>query len=100
MSELEHRPVPPAGEEIHIEAGTALVIEAASDLTLKGPGGFIRIDGGGVTIVGTLVKINSGGGPGSGADIGGAAPEDPKEAEVTEPAKPEMDDVSRTGIAQ
>jgi type VI secretion system secreted protein VgrG len=89
-----------AGEEIHIKAGTALIIEAASDLTIKGPGGFIRIDGGGVTIKGNLVKINSGGGPGSGADIGGGAPENPKEAVVTEPAKPPMDDVSKTGIAQ
>lgn len=89
-----------AGEEIHLKAGTALIIEAASDLTLKGPGGFIRIDGGGVTIQGSIVKINSGGGPGSGSDIGGASPEDPAEAKVEEPEKPEMDDVSKTGIGQ
>jgi hypothetical protein len=34
----------PPAQEIHLPAGTALVIEAAQDLTLKGPGGFIRID--------------------------------------------------------
>ncbi len=88
-----------AGEEIHLEAGTALIIEA-TDITLKAPGGFIRIDGGGVTIQGTLVKINSGGGPGSGAAIGGGSPEKPKEAKIDDPPKPVMDDVSKTGIAQ
>jgi type VI secretion system secreted protein VgrG len=84
----------------HVKAGTALVLEAVADLTLKGPGGFIRIDGGGVTIVGNLVRINSGGGPGSAEDPkpGGAKP--PREAKVPEPAKPVMDDLTKTGIGQ
>jgi type VI secretion system secreted protein VgrG len=89
-----------AGEEIHLKAGTDLVLEAVSDLTIKGPGGFIRIDAGGVTIKGTLVKINSGGSAGSGADASPAGPKDPKEAKVDEPTKPQPDDVSKTGIAQ
>jgi type VI secretion system secreted protein VgrG len=89
-----------AGEEIHLKAGTALVIEAVSDLTLKGPGGFIRIDAGGVTIKGTLVKINSGGSAGSGSGASPVAALEPLKAEVTEPAKPEPDDVSKTGIGQ
>lgn len=80
-----------AGKEIHIKAGTALVIEA-EDLTLKGPGGFIRIDGSGVTIRGTKVYINSGGSAGSGA---GASPEKPDEAKEAE-----VDDVSKTLIGQ
>ena len=88
------------GDELHLKAGTNLVLEAVSDLTIKGPGGFIRIDAGGVTIKGTLVKINSGGGPGSGAPAAPAGPKKPLEAEVTEPPKPEPDDVSKTGIAQ
>jgi type VI secretion system secreted protein VgrG len=45
-----------ASNEIHFAAGTALVIEAATDLTLKGPGGFIRIDATGITIRGNVVQ--------------------------------------------
>jgi type VI secretion system secreted protein VgrG len=88
------------GAELHLKAGTALVIEAVSDLTLKGPGGFVRIDASGVTIVGIMVKINSGGSPGSGSPASPAGADKPKEAEVPEPAKPTPDDVSKTGLAQ
>ena len=80
------------GEEIHISAGTALVIEASRDLTIKGPGGFIRIDAGGVTIRGKQVKINSGGSAGSGK---GASPDAPDEA-----VEAVVDDVSATLIGQ
>ncbi len=34
------------------------------ELTIKSSGGFIKIDPSGVTIVGNLVLINSGGAPG------------------------------------
>ncbi|MCK6588551.1 MAG: type VI secretion system tip protein VgrG [Polyangiaceae bacterium] len=81
-----------AADEIHIEAGTALVIEAGRDLTLKGPGGFIRIDAGGVTIRGKEVRINSGGSPGAGK---GTSPEEPTEA-----IEAVTDDVSKTLIGQ
>ncbi len=79
-------------QEIHVAAGSALVIEAASDLTLKGPGGFIRIDSSGVTIRGKKVWINSGGSPGEGR---GASPEAPAEA-----VEAVVDDVSKTLIGQ
>jgi type VI secretion system secreted protein VgrG len=81
-----------AGEEIHLAAGTSLVIEAARDLTLKGPGGFIRIDQSGVTIRGRMVRINSGGSAGRGK---GASPEAPEEA-----VEAAVDDVSATLIGQ
>jgi type VI secretion system secreted protein VgrG len=81
-----------AGDEIHVAAGTALVSEAGKDLTLKGPGGFIRIDAGGITIRGKVVKINSGGSPGEGK---GASPEEPVEA-----IEAVVDDVSKTLIGQ
>jgi type VI secretion system secreted protein VgrG len=71
-----------AADEIHVKAGTVLVVEAGQDLTIKGPGGFIRIDAGGVTIKGTLVKINSGGSPGSAGDATPDTPDDAVEAQV------------------
>jgi len=57
-----------AGDTIHLVAGDTLCVEGA-DITLRGPGGFIRIDGGGVTISGTMVKINTGGEPMTGRGI-------------------------------
>jgi len=81
-----------AVKEIHLAAGTALVIEAAEDLTLKGPGGFIRIDRSGVVIRGKEVRINSGGSAGSGE---GSRPEEPAEA-----IEAVTDDVSKTLIGQ
>jgi type VI secretion system secreted protein VgrG len=74
-----------SGDETHILSNN-IVLEGDADVTVKGPGGFIRIDAGGVTIVGTLVQINAGGGPGSGSGVGGAAPLDPKEATEGLPA--------------
>ena len=69
-----------AGKEIHLKAGTNVVIEAGSRLTLKGPGGFVDIHSGGIDIVGTMVKINSGGSAGSGSGSSPKAPADAEEA--------------------
>jgi type VI secretion system secreted protein VgrG len=71
-----------AGKEIHLKAGTKVVVEAGSQLTIKGAGGFISIHPGGVDIVGTLVRINSGG---SAAAGGGSSPTAPKDAEEAFP---------------
>lgn len=67
-----------AGQEIHLKAGTTLVLEAGMKLSLKVGGNFIDIGPDGVTIQGTLVKVNSGGSAGSGS---GASPKAPKNAE-------------------
>jgi len=69
-----------AGKEIHLKAGSTVVMEAGSELTIKGAGGHIKIHPGGVDIVGVLVKINSGGSPGSGAAASPVAPKDAEEA--------------------
>ncbi|RON08120.1 type IV secretion protein Rhs [Pseudomonas brassicacearum] len=58
------------GREIHLKAGDKMVIEADSELTIKGGGSFIKLDAGGVTVVGPVVKINAGGSAGSGTGIG------------------------------
>jgi type VI secretion system secreted protein VgrG len=88
------------GKEIHLKAGSALVIEAAEDLTLKGPGGFIRIDSSGVVIKGKLVKINSGGSAGSGSGAKPKKPKKPKDVEIDEMEAPPPDDVGKTGLGQ
>lgn len=64
-----------AGQAIHLKAGMKVVIEAGAQLSLKAAGGFIDIGPAGVTIQGTLVRINSGGSAGSGS---GASPKQPK----------------------
>lgn len=66
-----------AGQEIHLRAAMNLVIEAASVTLKDSSGNFIHLAPGGIEIVGTMVRINSGGMPGSGA---GASPDTPREA--------------------
>lgn len=77
-----------AGKQIHI-AGKESVIEAGDDMTIAGPGGFFRIDDSGVTIVGTVVRINAGGSPGAGR---GASPLAPESPEVSEPGSNEKNE--------
>ncbi len=55
-----------AGTEVYLKAGMTVMIESGMAICLKGAGGSITIDGSGITILGTMVKINSGGGPLSG----------------------------------
>ncbi|MFV8571594.1 bacteriophage T4 gp5 trimerization domain-containing protein, partial [Marinobacter sp. SBS5] len=56
-----------AGTEIHHKAGMKIVIEAGAEVTLKAGGSFVKVDPSGVTVSGPLVRMNSGGGPGSGS---------------------------------
>ncbi|WP_415758609.1 type VI secretion system tip protein TssI/VgrG [Pseudomonas sp. LT1P18] len=58
------------GKEIHLKAGDKIVIEAGMELTVKAGGSFIKLDAGGITVVGPVVKINAGGAAGSGTGIG------------------------------
>ncbi len=70
-----------AGQIIHLKAGATLVLEAGAELTLKVGGNFIDINPGGVTIVGTMVMINSGGAAGSGCGSSPTSPKDPDQAD-------------------
>jgi len=70
-----------AGTEIHIKAGDKIVIEAALEMTLKAGGSFIKLDPGGITVQGPLVKANAGGAPGSGSGIGIKPPLQPGAAD-------------------
>lgn len=60
-----------AGNEIHLSSGLKVVLEAGSELTFKAAGSFIKLDASGITLVGPIIKFNSGGAPGNGS---GAAP--------------------------
>ena len=72
------------GRELHHKAGSQIVLEAGSEITLKAGGSFIKLDPGGVTIVGPQVKINSGGSPGRGQGHAIVLPRLPGEAEPEE----------------
>jgi type VI secretion system secreted protein VgrG len=83
-----------AGQEIHLKGGMTVVIEAGMQLSLKGPGGFVDIGPAGVTIQGTIVKINSGGAAASGSGSSPSSPTDPKQAS---PKDPTVADDSKSG---
>ena len=68
-----------------------IIIEAGMELTIKGAGGFVKIDPSGVTIEGTMVKINCGGSAGSASS---AQPNSPKNAN---PNKVTQADDAKTG---
>ncbi len=84
-----------AGQVVHVKAGMTMILEAGMQLSLKVGGNFIDISPAGVTIVGTMVMINSGGAAGSAPDASPVAPEDAKEASPTQPD--EADD-SKSGL--
>jgi type VI secretion system secreted protein VgrG len=93
-------------QEIHLKAGTKLILEAGAQLTIKGPGGFVDIGPSGVTIQGIMVLINSGGSAGSGSgsspdspDAPGSPqqPQKPIDAKEASPTAPAEADESKTG---
>ena len=73
-----------AKKEIHLKAGTILVLESDTKISMKVGGNFINIDSSGVTIQGQLTKINSGGSAGSGSGASPLPPELPEKAGETE----------------
>jgi type VI secretion system secreted protein VgrG len=77
-----------------VKAGTTLVLEAGAQLSLKVGGNFIDIGPAGIAIQGTMVLINSGGGPASG---GGSSPGSPADAAEARPTRPALADDARSG---
>jgi type VI secretion system secreted protein VgrG len=71
-----------AGQEIHLSSGQKVVLEAGSELTLKAAGSFIKLDAGGITLVGPIIKVNSGGSPGVGSGAAPIPPVQPKPADT------------------
>ncbi|KUO25532.1 type IV secretion protein Rhs, partial [Vibrio cholerae] len=76
-----------AGTEVHLKAGNKLVLEAGNELTIKAGGSFIKVDAGGVHVVGSAINLNSGGSAGSGSGYGGKMAELPHQMKAT-PAAP------------
>jgi type VI secretion system secreted protein VgrG len=73
-----------AGQTIHLKGGMTVIIEAGTQLSLKVGGNFIDISPAGVSIVGTMVMINSGGSAGSGPGSSPKAPLKPKDADIAD----------------
>lgn len=69
-----------------IVSGTSIVVEAM-EITLKGAGGFVKVDPSGVTIQGSLVLINSGGSAGSKKAVAKKTPEKPSKAAMADDSK-------------
>ncbi len=93
-----------AGNEIHLSSGLKVVLEAGAELTFKAAGSFVKLDASGITLAGPVVKINSGGGPGSSSGINILKPKIPWAADsdnagmIAQPALPNLfKRVSRAG---
>ena len=80
-----------AGSEIHHKAGMKIVIEVGAEVTLKAGGSFVKVDPSGVTVSGPMVKLNSGGGPGSGAGASAQVPEMPDLIDAAKGARVRQD---------
>jgi type VI secretion system secreted protein VgrG len=77
-----------AGREIHLSSGLKIVLEAGSELTFKAAGSFIKLDAGGITMVGPLIRMNSGGSPGKGSGAAPILPGAVKPADADVPGMP------------
>jgi type VI secretion system secreted protein VgrG len=77
-----------AAGAIYIKAGTSIVLEAGVQISLKVGGNFVDISPAGVTIVGTMVMINSGGSAGNGSAGSIVPPMDPVDAQIADNADP------------
>ncbi|MBL9100058.1 MAG: type VI secretion system tip protein VgrG [Myxococcales bacterium] len=74
------------GDEIHLKS-SRIILDAGDSLTIQAAGGHITIDPSGIYIEGTMIYLNSGGGPISGAGASPATAQDAQDAAPT-PATP------------
>jgi len=87
-----------AGTMIHLKSGAQVVIEAGAMLTLMVGGNSVVINSAGVSITGTMVMINSGGGAGSGCGSSPTSPTSPASpASPVAPTAPDNADDGKTG---
>jgi type VI secretion system secreted protein VgrG len=85
------------GQTISLKAPT-IILDGGQKVSIKGPGGYILIDAGGVTISGTMVKINCPGStPATPAATTGGIGSGAIGDKCKEPQDPAGADSSRTG---
>ncbi|ELJ8532906.1 type VI secretion system tip protein VgrG [Vibrio cholerae] len=93
-----------AGKEISLKSGAKIVVEAGAELTLKAGGSFVKVDAGGVHLVGPAINLNAGGSAGSGSAYGGqlaAAPRMLAQAKpVAELVQPDIAASMQSGAAR
>ncbi|NNF00937.1 MAG: type VI secretion system tip protein VgrG [Pyrinomonadaceae bacterium] len=75
------------GQKVSIAAGE-IVLDASTAVTLKCGGNFIKVHPGGVDIVGSMVKINSGGAAGSASSANLCPVTEPEKALIADNADP------------
>jgi type VI secretion system secreted protein VgrG len=87
-----------AGTSIDLKGGTTITIEAGVTLTLVAGSSSIMLGPSGVSIVGTMVMINSGGGGGSANAPSPASPSSPASpTSPSSPTDPDKADDGKTG---
>ncbi|MDG2381847.1 MAG: type VI secretion system tip protein TssI/VgrG [Pirellulaceae bacterium] len=89
-----------AGADIYLKGGMNVVIEAGAELTLKVGGSYIVINPSGVSVVGPLVNLNSGGDAGEGTPPATTSPDDPdspSDAAQAQPTEPTAADDAQSG---
>jgi type VI secretion system secreted protein VgrG len=69
-----------AKDEIHLRAAK-IVLDAGEGFTVRGPGGFVTINSGGIYVKGNMVYINSSGSALKGQDVKPESAQDAKDAE-------------------
>ncbi|MDL5591755.1 type VI secretion system tip protein TssI/VgrG [Bacillus subtilis] len=74
-----------AGQEIHLSSGLKVVMDAGSEVTFQAGGSFVKLDGGGVTLSGPSIKVNSGGGPSAPTPAVPLPPLRPRPADTAPP---------------
>ncbi|EGR1123445.1 type VI secretion system tip protein VgrG [Vibrio cholerae] len=93
-----------AGKEISLKSGAKIVVEAGAELTLKAGGSFVKVDAGGVHLVGPAINLNAGGSAGSGSAYSGqlaAAPRMLAQAKpVAELVQPDIAASMQSGAAR
>ncbi len=93
-----------AGKEISLKSGAKIVVEAGAELTLKAGGSFVKVDAGGVHLVGPAINLNAGGSAGSGSAYSGqlaAAPRMLAQAKpVAELVQPDVAASMQSGAAR
>lgn len=79
-----------ANSTVHIKSTAGVVIDGGTQLCIKAGGAFITLGPEGVSIQGTMVKVNSGGSAGSASAAANANPTAPKEPTLPDPDKDPM----------